>query len=154
MKKYAIFAWIIVVIWMLVIYSFSAKIGDESSSDSRKVVQGIVDVVEKDKTKEEKKIIVDKIHNPFRKFAHAFEYFILCILLVIALLLSGVKKYLVYIIAVSISIIYSMSDELHQILIAGRSGEIRDCFIDIFGAIIGCLLCILISKIYELVKRD
>jgi len=149
LKYFKIISWILVIGWMIVIFSLSSNVGEESSNKSRRVVENIVEVVEKNKTKQEKIKIVNKIHNPFRKFAHAFEYCILCILIIIALKTNGVKNKWIYLLAVLLSFIYSLTDEYHQTLVSGRSGEIRDCFIDLLGAIIGYLLCrftILIKK--------
>ena len=139
---------------MIVIFSFSANIGEDSANKSRKVVEDIVEVVERNKTKQEKIIIVNRIHNPFRKFAHAFEYCILCILIIIAFKTNGVKNKWIYLLAIVFSFIYSLTDEYHQTLVSGRSGELKDCLIDLLGAIIGYLLCRLIMLFSRNVKSE
>ena len=148
-KKKAIICWLLVIIWMIIIFSFSQNNSNQSSSKSREVVTKIVDVLEKKKTKEEKTIIVEKIHIPFRKFAHGFEYAVLCLLLLIALNTSGINGKKQLLLAIIICILYASTDEFHQTLISGRSGEIRDVLIDSLGSFIG----LLIYKITTIIKK-
>ena len=46
-------------------------------------------------------------------------------------------------------ILYACTDEIHQLFVPGRSGMIRDVFIDSIGGIIG----ISIISIYENIKK-
>ena len=147
-----IILWSLVIIWMIVIFSFSSNVAEESSLKSRKIVSTIVDVVEKNKTKKEKKEIVEKIHIPFRKIAHGIEYAVLCILLLFALKTININNNKIYILALIISILYSISDEVHQLFISGRSGELRDVLIDTAGSTIGLFIFILGEKIIKKIK--
>ena len=150
-NKKTLISWILVVIWMGVIFSFSQSNSYKSSSESRKIVIKIVDVVEKNKTPKEKELIVDKVHIPFRKFAHGFEFAILSILLIIALNNSKINK--IYLLSFLISFLYAMTDEYHQTLINGRSGEIRDILIDTSGALIGIIIYLLCKLIKKQLKK-
>ena len=145
MKK--IVYWLLVVLWMLLIFSFSQKEASTSSSESRKIVSKVVYTIEKNKSKQEKERIVDLAHIPFRKFAHGFEYAILCILLLLALKTTNIKINYNYIIALIICIIYACTDEAHQLFITGRSGEFKDVCIDTAGSSIGLILYIIINKL-------
>ena len=42
--------------------------------------------------------------------------------------------------AIGLSILYSCTDEFHQLFISGRSGSIRDILIDSIGILIGTYL--------------
>ncbi len=150
-NKKTLISWLLVVIWMGVIFSFSQSNSYKSSSESRKIVIKIVDVVEKNKTPKEKELIVDKVHIPFRKFAHGFEFAILSILLIIALKNSKINK--IYLLSFLISFLYAMTDEYHQTLINGRSGEIRDILIDTSGALIGIIIYLLCKLIKKQLKK-
>ena len=44
------------------------------------------------------------------------------------------------------SCIYASSDEIHQLFVPGRAGQVRDVLIDTSGAVAGILLAILIRK--------
>ena len=41
---------------------------------------------------------------------------------------------------------YSITDEIHQIFVSGRSGEIRDIIVDTCGSTVGILLNIIINR--------
>ena len=45
-----------------------------------------------------------------------------------------------------IGIIYAITDEIHQIFVSGRSGEIRDIIVDTCGSTVGILLNIIINR--------
>lgn len=50
---------------------------------------------------------------------------------------SGIDRKRIIFIAFSIYIIYSISDELHQILVPGRGAQMKDIVIYTVGAILG-----------------
>lgn len=77
-----------------------------------------------------------------RKLAHFTEYFILGLL--VYNFISNYKFKLYY--GVLICIIYSISDEIHQLYVPGRSCQLLDILIDISGALISILLLKLIIK--------
>ena len=151
MKKKAIILWILVLLWMIVIFSFSNADGYNSTSKSKEVTYKIVDTIEKKKTELEKKAKVEKLHPRVRKIAHAIEYAILCILVIMALKYSNVKVNKIYLIALIICIFYAMTDEAHQLFISGRSGELKDVIIDTGGSTIGLILYEFIQR---LIKRN
>ena len=53
------------------------------------------------------------------------------------------------IISLLFCMLYAITDEFHQTLVSGRSGEIRDVLIDSLGALTGMMLILLISKIIQ-----
>lgn len=137
-------SWILVGVWMIFIFVLSNMNSAASGSKSQNIVKKTVDVtttvgsnvgvVKKPSEEKIEKISTDL--NPiFRKFSHAFVYLILAILVANALNVSKVKK--VFIFTILICILYAASDEIHQLYIPGRSGEVRDVMIDTFGALIG-----------------
>ena len=79
-----------------------------------------------------------------RKSAHMFLYFVLAILIYMSI--SKGNSYRYYILAFVLSAMYACSDEIHQLFIVGRSGEIRDVLVDSTGALIGLLLIFIYKK--------
>lgn len=73
------------------------------------------------------------------KSFHLIEYAFLSILLFFAF--KEVKFPLI------ISYLYAMSDEVHQTIISGRTGCVRDTLIDLVGIIIGLIIAAQIKKI-------
>ncbi|OFW75304.1 MAG: hypothetical protein A2Y55_05030 [Actinobacteria bacterium RBG_16_68_12] len=67
-----------------------------------------------------------------RKLAHAAEYAVLGALLVRATHRAGL--------AVTLGVLYALSDELHQALVPGRQGSPVDAAIDALGVVCGVLL--------------
>lgn len=53
----------------------------------------------------------------------------------------------ILIISILMCVIYACSDEIHQLFVFGRSGEIRDVLIDFIGSFIGILI------VYKSYKR-
>lgn len=142
MKK--IISWILVFGWMIFIFILSNMNSTDSGNKSQTIVKKTVDVtttignnvgIAKKPSEEKIEKISDDLNPIFRKFSHAFVYLILAILVANALNVSNIKK--VFLFTILICILYAASDEIHQLYIPGRSGEVRDVMIDTFGALIG-----------------
>lgn len=86
------------------------------------------------------KSIVTSLHTPVRKVAHFTEYLILSLLLYNALVVSGVSKNKIFLIALLICFLYSCSDEIHQLFINGRAGKLYDVVIDTTGSLVGLVI--------------
>ncbi|MDD6272683.1 MAG: VanZ family protein [bacterium] len=148
MKKYVLL--VLIILWMGVIFIFSSKTGSESTKQSDGFISitigNIVSIFDKSLTNEEKERIIDIVEVPIRKIAHITEYFILTIL--VSLFVNSYKisiKNVVYI-TFAICVLYSCSDEIHQLFVSDRSGQIIDVLIDSIGISIWLI-------IYYLYKR-
>ena len=151
MKK-AIFT-TFVALWMGVIFWFSAQPAVESSKMSHSIGKVIGEVLVPDfkaLSSEEQEAIAEKIDYPVRKTAHAMEYAVLGGLLVLmygSYEIIG-KKGMAY--GILTGVAYAMTDEIHQLFVAGRSCQMTDVLIDsagvIFGSIIGVLIFICTIK--------
>lgn len=149
-KLYLVISWIFVIFWMMMIFNFSAVSGEKSAKSSIGIISKTVEVtsnllykvriIKKPLTKNEIKKITDKLNYPVRKFMHISEYFILTLLLYNALALSKVRK--IFLLSLLISILYSISDEFHQLFTA-RTGSIIDVLIDMVGMFLA--LCLLLK---------
>ena len=139
MKK--IISFIVLILWMIVIFSFSSADANKSTGTSDKVITTMIEIKDKITNNEtpnnEKEIIVKNSSFYIRKIAHITEYLILGFLI-----FNLLKQYSVTNIyyAIGLSILYSCTDEFHQLFISGRSGSIRDILIDSIGILIGTYL--------------
>lgn len=139
MKK--IISFIVLILWMIVIFSFSSADANKSTGTSDKVITTMIEIKDKITNNEtpnnEKEIIVKNSSFYIRKLAHITEYLILGFLM-----FNLLKQYSVTNIyyAIGLSILYSCTDEFHQLFISGRSGSIRDILIDSIGILIGTYL--------------
>lgn len=87
-----------------------------------------------------------------RKSAHMFLYFVLAIL--IYLTIQNKYKIKAYLISFILAAIYACTDELHQLFVQGRSGEIKDVLVDSSGALIGLIVIYIINKIINKKVQD
>lgn len=75
----------------------------------------------------------------FKKFSHVIFYGVLGVLLYRALVSEGLRKQKAFYLAVIISMLYGMSDEVHQFFVPGRTSDVRDVFFDTTGAMLSVL---------------
>ena len=57
-----------------------------------------------------------------------------------------------FIVSLLICVIYALSDEIHQLFIIGRSGNIIDVLIDSLGSIIGIFIIKKVGNLHEKIK--
>ncbi len=125
MKKISI---ILVIIWMIVIFVFSNMNGTLSSAQSDGIVTKIADIINYSGNLDTSIVII-------RKLAHFIEYLILGILVLNACKYNSVKSMIV--LSIIICILYACLDEIHQLFILDRSGNILDVCIDTIGSLCG-----------------
>ncbi len=138
-----------VIIWMIFIFYMSGKTGQESSGQSGKISLFITNLLEKVRqdSPQEMQNLQDILELVIRKAAHMTEYAILFLLSYLAMVKISMSQSRFYnrSIAVLISLLYACSDEMHQLLVPGRSGRMIDVGIDMAGVLI-VLICMILSK--------
>jgi len=75
-----------------------------------------------------------------RKLAHLIEYGVLTVFIIRAIAGDKIPRQRTVIIAVIVSILYAMGDEIHQIFVDGRRGSGVDVLIDGFGAMLASII--------------
>lgn len=132
--------WILVIIWMIIIFSYSnqpAVISDEKSRFVIYIFKGLGLNLDS--------ILGSLANFIVRKLAHLTEYFIFYLLLFNLLKEDfSLKKALVF--SIVILFLYACSDEIHQLFVPGRTGKIRDVIIDTTGGVIALILCYIRKK--------
>ena len=113
------------ILWMCLIFWLSAQPGEQSKVQSDVPTHKAAEVYETvlgiDADNERHDNIVDTISVCVRKGAHVFMFAVLGGLCVLAL---G-KWYW----AAGLSVLYAITDEVHQTFVAGRSGSVTDVLI-------------------------
>lgn len=140
---------VLMLLWMLVIFMFSARDSVESTEDSYRVgmeVGRLVVPAFNDLPQEEQIAFAASIDFPVRKLAHATEYAVLG-LLAIGMLYGTrrrdgryISSWVSILAAWAIAVAYAGTDEMHQLFVSGRSGQISDVLLDSAGALAGVLL--------------
>lgn len=135
-----IIALVLMLLWMAIIFSFSAQEATESSQQSMGIVKIIKAVAEK-VTQSAKNLdfsFWDNVERSLRKLAHGFIYFVLGILVYNYLINCEAKKK--RLISLAICLLYAISDEVHQLFVPGRSGQVSDVMVDFTGSVLGVIL--------------
>lgn len=138
-------SWFGVVLWMSFIFFMSSRVGDDSADLSGSFLGFFGPFV---------RIFAPRVedaslHVWIRKGAHLFEYMVLSILLINALRQHIEDKRRVYLFAVVVSLMYAVSDEVHQAFVPGRSASMLDVGIDGLGALLGVLIFQVFVQIFK-----
>ncbi len=149
-KAFRVITVILLIIWMSLIFSLSSQNADTSSKTSGGLIRATLSVFYPDfeeLTKENQEEIVGSFQFLARKTAHFSLYAVLGGLSFLSVI--SYRKLMLKIRVLSASVIcliYAVSDEVHQIFIPGRSGEVRDVLIDFCGAFITIIILTLFSR--------
>ncbi len=138
--------WAAVLLWMVVIFCFSAQNGTQSAQLSETVQQYIVQIVDLAPQAQgaNNQLIL-------RKAAHFTVYLVFGGLCMAALLQTPrfTRVHQKAAVALAISVGYAASDELHQFFVEERSARILDVGIDTVGAVCGIMLVLLALKFWQ-----
>lgn len=145
MKLKIIIKYILLILWMIVIFWFSNQKGTNSSNMSSVIVTKIVSIIESitDLKLEQSISVITLI---IRKIAHFSIYFVLGILWMLLLKEYNISlnKQIIY--ALLFCLLYSCSDEIHQLFIDGRNGSLLDVLIDMLGSFFSIFIFSLFNK--------
>jgi len=130
-----ILAWLIVVLWMMLIFYFSQQPVSDSRDLSSNITNQLIEIAEKVTPLEN--VQESQVHHLVRKNAHFIIYFVFGIFALLALKLTGLKHSRSAIIALLLCMIYAVTDEYHQLFVDGRGAQLKDIFIDWSGAATG-----------------
>lgn len=149
-------AGILALVWMCVIFAFSAQTKEESSVVSQGFSYRIVNttglLLHLNIDEEQLREIANAIEGFVRKGAHMTEYAILAILIYIWLGRWRLSRRRMACTAAVLTILYACSDEVHQLFVAGRAGRISDVLVDSVGAVLGLALFLFIKMcVYKVV---
>jgi vanZ family protein len=134
-KTATILNYVIVCSWDLVIFTLSHQPAAVSSGQSGVIVGHLQQAMPGVSTA----ILTFLV----RKSAHIIAYFILGILMYRALRITirCWRTRTVASLALLSCSLYAVTDEIHQLFVPGRSGELRDVMIDSIAALVGVGLC-------------
>ena len=155
-KKTGIIWLIFTIIWMSVIFSFSAKKAVESEGMSHSVGKEIGRLIVPQFTswsEERQEQFAKMIDFPVRKCAHASEYAVLGVLMLgTAYSFSEDRGRKIILLCWCVGTAYAGTDEFHQLFVPGRSCQFRDVCIDSAGVLTGLILFSLIK--HQIAKHN
>lgn len=155
--KWSNIAGILALIWMCVIFAFSAQTKEESSVVSEGFSYRIVSTTglffHLNLDEEQLHEIAAAIEFFVRKAAHMTEFAILAVLLYVWFARWEMERVRRGCLAAFLTMLYACSDEFHQLFVAGRSGRISDVLIDSAGAVLGMAAFMLAESIVSALCR-
>lgn len=131
-------AWIFVILWMILIFTLSAQPAEQSNGLSKGLTTFIVETIGKIAPGSD--FDMGRFNHLLRKNAHFFAYLVLGVLLANAFRKGRVKGLKVYLLAFGLCVAFAVSDEVHQLFVPGRGGQIKDVLIDSAGALVGIVI--------------
>ena len=146
-KRILIFSWMAVFIWATVIFCFSAQNATESSTTSKKFTQTVINIVKDDLPDHKIKSLSVELDFFVRKLAHFSAYLLLGTLLYNAF--RQTRKTYIFLPSLLCSVVYAISDEVHQHFVPGRACRMFDVMIDSAGSLTGICIFILVLYIYK-----
>ena len=142
MKKHKkIIAWVLLILWMILIFLMSHQPGEVSSNQSDLVLNIF-------------RLIGIELNDYFgdlatffvRKLAHFSEYMIL-FFFTYNVLRYYIKERKARIFSVIFVFLYACTDEIHQFFVPGRNMAFKDVLIDTSGGVFGYILLSILYKI-------
>lgn len=134
---------ILIILWTCLIFLFSSQDGGESSGFSRRFVEFFIKDSE----------VVDKVEPYVRKLAHFSEYGLGGVLFISLFSTYGWTDRRKITTSILLGVWYATMDEIHQLMVPGRSGAIKDVYIDSLGIATGVIGMLIVIKIFELIKN-
>ena len=145
--------WLIPLSLMALIFFFSSQTAEESTEVSQRLggflirsYNAVMRLLNLPTATEKNAESIDFV---LRKCAHFVIYLLLGGSLTNALRFSRVNPKVALRGAFLWCVAYSVSDEIHQWFISGRSAQVRDILIDSFGAFTGALTVALLQSAFE-----
>lgn len=157
MRKRKVIYSILMILWMGIIFSFSAKNGEQSTKESNQVgtiVGKLLVPHYTEWTSSRQTTFALKIDHIIRKSAHAIEYAVLGLLIAGAYIDNRMKLRRQILFPWSIGFLYAITDEMHQLYVPGRSGQVSDVLLDSAGVLLGVMIVnCLFGFIRELIDK-
>lgn len=155
--KWSNVAGFLAIVWMCVIFFFSAQPKEESSAVSEGFSYRIVNTTglffHLNMDEEQLQEIARAIEHFVRKSAHMTEFAILAILIYVWIGRWQITRLRKSLIAAVMAALYAGSDEFHQLFVMGRAGRFSDVLIDSAGVVIGLVIFLLAENVATLLRR-
>ena len=150
MKRYTgKISFIITLLWVAVIFSFSLQPATTSSEVSRGVGEWLVETFVPFLSERLEAMPVEQLeflHTLLRKAGHFSEFFVLGVLAMLSVLQTKVRYRLLS--ALSFCALVAAVDETIQLFVSGRSGQVTDVVLDSVGALCGIVVFVRVRKIF------
>ncbi len=140
----------------ITIFKFSSEDSGKSTGTSDFVIECIINSnpFTKDLDSAEKESIKENIKMPIRKLAHFSIYTVLGITTMCHMSTYSIVRYKRIGCSLIIGMLYAISDEIHQLFVPGRSGQMTDVLIDTIGVLFGICIVLLGQNIIRKNRKN
>ena len=131
---------------MVMVFFFSMETAEESDETSGRITRQVIGVLYPDYAdypETQQQEVYDSIQLAVRKTAHYSEYTLLGFLMRLCLESWFGKRRWLTPVSWAACTLYASTDEIHQLLIDGRSGQWTDVLLDSTGVLSGVLIALL-----------
>lgn len=142
---------LLTILWMTIVFAFSSEVGDTSSSTSGNTIRKVIEIVTNNLDEATMNYYVELFQPLARKLAHFILYTLGGILIYNIKLPRETKRRIAF--SIGLAMIYSISDEVHQAFVPGRTGRIFDVFVDTMGASFGVIIMLILKKLLNIKKK-
>ncbi|MDD3304294.1 MAG: VanZ family protein [Clostridia bacterium] len=147
---------ILVLSWMLVVFLLSNEPSEQSGKTSGNTIKAVITIFNKDISNSELESLVEILQPIARKIAH-FTLYTFGGIIIYSFICHYFKTRVnktsyPRVASILIGCLYSITDEIHQLFIPGRSGEFRDVCIDTLGIILGVMAMHLVNRFLSKLK--
>lgn len=138
---------------MILIFLYSSQTAIESVELSGgitgRLVEVILNISKIELSPVDRLMWLEKMETVIRKAAHMVEYAILGIAVSYPLYVYGKRGKKLMLWGVLICVLYAITDELHQLYVPGRAGQVGDVVIDGIGGLVGCLVFFRVIRVSD-----
>lgn len=148
MVKIAI-PWLLVIAWTGLLFFFSSQTARESTVLSGDMIRALLTILKPEfptMTTLQQTQLVASLQHIVRNAAHFLSYFLLAILCMSALYQHNFKKGQQAAVLLLLCIGYALTDETHQLFVAGRAFELTDLALDLGGTLAGLFLVLIVRR--------
>ena len=144
--------WTLTLAIMIFIFIMSNQNRQESGDTSKTFINSFLTLFMdnfKGLSESEKEAIIQSFQFIVRKLAHFSVYAALGFCSYSAITTYNLLNKTKFLLSLGLCVVYSLTDEIHQMFVEGRAGRLYDVAIDFVGALAGILFVILALFIYK-----
>ncbi|NLK22324.1 MAG: VanZ family protein [Epulopiscium sp.] len=140
--------WVVTILWMIAIFFFSSRTGDLSRQDSAWLLDR-VNITTQEEAMDTDNSRAMSLQMWIRKTAHIIIFAGLAMLIYASLYGYVGKSLMTGVVSWLLTIIFAITDEIHQYFVPGRGSQVQDVIRDGKGAFWGCLIMVILFLIIE-----
>ena len=137
---------------LFLIFDFSSQDAEKSGGLSFSIAKFILEQVNHDEI-EDRQPILERTESVIRKIAHFSIYTLVGLLLMSFVSTYDLQENKRIMISLGIGALYATSDEIHQLFVPGRSGQVSDVILDSMGVLLGILIVLTALELYKKIKE-